>query len=249
MGQSHKQIIDEIRAKMAEIERGDARDRKTGAEFSIGAGLPASRAEAAEPTCSEEISAGTSSAFEHADAEAFDADDGRGKPSRAAGRGKAGRTAKEPAFDREAAMRKIERLCSLREQASSALRERLVRDGFSERVAEEAVDRAVECGLVDDARFADVLVRCRLAAGKGCAGIARELASHGIDPAGVESYLEAAEAGTDAELSRAMELLERKPPRAKNAREAAYRRLVGKGFSSSTASSAARTWWESTRNG
>lgn len=146
-------------------------------------------------------------------------------------------------------MRKIERLCSLREQASAALRERLVRDGFSEKVAEEAVARAVECGLVDDARFADVLVRCRLAAGKGCAGIARELASHGIDPAHVESYLDAAEAGSDAELSRALDLLERKPPRAKNAREAAYRRLVGKGFSSSIASSAARTWWGSTRNG
>ena len=247
MGQSHKQIIDEIRAKMAEIERGDARDGKTGAEFSIGAGLPASRAGTSDPMGSDEVSAGTCCAFGHVEAEAFDAD--RAKPTRAAGRGNAGRTVKEPAFDHEAAMRKIERLCSLREQASAALRERLVRDGFSEKVAEEAVGRAVECGLVDDARFADVLVRCRLAAGKGCAGIARELASHGIDPAHVESYLDAAEAGSDAELSRALDLLERKPPRAKNAREAAYRRLVGKGFSSSIASSAARTWWESTRNG
>ncbi len=247
MGQSHKQIIDEIRAKMAEIERGDARDGKTGAEFSIGAGLPASRAETADPMGFEEVSAGTNGAFGHVEAEAIDAD--RAKPSRAAGRRKTARTDKEPAFDHEAAMRKIERLCSLREQASAALRERLVRDGFSEKVAEEAVGRAVECGLVDDARFADVLVRCRLAAGKGCAGIARELASHGIDPAHVESYLDAAEAGSDAELSRALDLLERKPPRAKNAREAAYRRLVGKGFSSSIASSAARTWWESTRNG
>ncbi len=247
MGQSHRQIIDEIRAKMAEIERGDARDGKTGAEFSIGAGLPASRAETADPTGSEEVSADANGAFGHAEAEVFDAV--RGKPSHAAGRGNAGRTAKEPTFDHEAAMRKIERLCSFREQASAALRERLVRDGFSEKVAEEAVGRAVECGLVDDARFADVLVRCRLAAGKGCAGIARELASHGIDPAHVESYLDAADAGGDAELSRALDLLERKPPRAKNAREAAYRRLVGKGFSSSIASSAARTWWESTRNG
>ncbi len=247
MGQSRKQIIDEIRAKMAEIERGDARDGKTGAEFSIGAGLPASRAETSDPMGSDEVSAGTYCAFGHVEAEAFDVD--KGKPSRAAGRGNAGRTAKEPAFDHEAAMRKIERLCSMREQASAALRERLVRDGFSEKVAEEAVGRAVECGLVDDARFADVLVRCRLAAGKGCAGIARELASHGIDPAHVESYLDAAEAGSDAELSRALDLLERKPPRAKNAREAAYRRLVGKGFSSSIASSAARTWWESTCNG
>ncbi len=142
-------------------------------------------------------------------------------------------------------MRKIERLCSVRERSSSSLKERLVRDGFPDDIAANAVSRAVECGLVDDARFADVLVRSRIAAGKGCAGIARELASHGIDASAVESYVEAVESGHDSEVSRAVSLLNRKPPRAKNAREAAYRRLVGKGFSSAAASSAAREWWES----
>ena len=87
MGQSHRQIIDEIRAKMAEIERGDARDGKTGAEFSIGAGLPASRAETADPTGSEEVSADANGAFGHAEAEVFDADTGCGKPSRAPRKG------------------------------------------------------------------------------------------------------------------------------------------------------------------
>ena len=121
-------------------------------------------------------------------------------------------------------MRKIERLCSVRERSSSSLEERLIRDGFPEDVAANAVARAVECGLVDDGRFADVLVRSRIAAGKGCAGIARELASHGIEASTVESYVEATESGHDSEVARAVSFLNRKPPRAKNVREASRRR-------------------------
>lgn len=152
---------------------------------------------------------------------------------------------KEKPLDRQAAMRKIERLCSMREQASSSLRQRLIRDGFPEDIASDAVQRALDCGLVDDSRYADALVRSRLAAGKGRAGIARELNALGIDPYGINAFVEAEELGDDIEIDRAVRLIERKPPHAKNARDAAYRRLVGKGFSSSVASSAARIWWES----
>lgn len=143
------------------------------------------------------------------------------------------------------ALKKVERLCAVREQASAPLKRRLVADGFSEESAEEAVACAVRWGYVDDARYADALVRSRLAAGKGCVGIARELSEAGIDPSSVASLLDA-EADDDAESERALALLRRKPPRAKNAREAAYRRLVQKGFSSSTAARAARRWQEET---
>ena len=51
--------------------------------------------------------------------------------------------------------------------------------------------------------------------------------------------------GDDAgELARALAVLDRRPPRAKNLRDAAYRRLVQKGYGSSVASSAARRWCE-----
>ena len=44
--------------------------------------------------------------------------------------------------------------------------------------------------------------------------------------------------GDDAgELARALAVLDRRPPRAKNLRDAAYRRLVQKGYGSSVASS------------
>ena len=67
--------------------------------------------------------------------------------------------------DPDAAFRKIERLCLVRERASEQLRQRLAREGFEAEAVEAALDRALACGLVDDGRFADVLVRSRLAQG------------------------------------------------------------------------------------
>lgn len=148
------------------------------------------------------------------------------------------------AYDENAAMRKIERLCSMREQASKQLFQRLVRDGFSEKVANSAISRALSCGLVDDMRFADVLVRCRVAAGKGCAGIARELSALDIDPLSVDEFVKLSESDESVELDRALALLMRKPPRAKNAREAAYRKLVTKGYSAEISSRASRMWFD-----
>ena len=142
-----------------------------------------------------------------------------------------------------AAFRKIERLCLVREQACEQLRQRLARDGFEPEAVEAALSRALACGLVDDARFADVLVRSRLAQGRGRRGIAAELEGLGIDADSVDAL--AAGDGDDAgEVERALALLERKPPRAKNRRDAAYRRLAQKGFSASVSSTAARLWCE-----
>lgn len=89
--------------------------------------------------------------------------------------------------DPDAAFRKIERLCLVRERASEQLRQRLARGGFEAEPVEAALDRALACGLVDDGRFADVLVRSRLAQGRGRRGIAAELESLGIDADGVEA--------------------------------------------------------------
>ena len=102
--------------------------------------------------------------------------------------------------DPDAAFRKIERLCLVRERASEQLRQRLARGGFEAEAVEAALDRALACGLVDDGRFADVLVRSRLAQGRGRRGIAAELESLGIDADSVEAL---AAADDDAAVLRA----------------------------------------------
>lgn len=141
------------------------------------------------------------------------------------------------------AFSKIHRLVAVRERASEELRQRLKREGFSEEATEKALERALRSGLVDDSRFAEALVRTRLASGKGMRGIEAELEKWGIDPGAAIAHQEEA-CGEDAEVQRALEVLRRRPPKAKNQRDAAYRRLIQKGYGSSIASTAARLWNE-----
>ncbi len=145
----------------------------------------------------------------------------------------------------DSAFAKIQRLLCVREHASALLLQRLLANGFDEHIATEAVQRAIDCGLVSDERYADVLVRSRLSQGKGLRGIAYELEQAEIDPYSVPAYQEALlrDNGPD-ELDRALTVLKAKPPKAKRVREAAYRKLMQKGYDSSVAASAARIFTE-----
>lgn len=147
----------------------------------------------------------------------------------------------------EGAWRKIQRLCAVREQSSVLLAQRLVREGFDAACVDDAVERALACGLLDDARYAECLVRTRLAAGRGVAGIERELAKCGLSLGDVDGWPECFGQASDdeGELSRALALLRRNPPRSKNRREGAFRKLCSKGYSAGVASTAARMWSES----
>ena len=166
---------------------------------------------------------------------------------------RSGRTSRESmqlqtAIKHSRRLQKSNACCALREHASTLLRKRLISNGFDEHVAFEAVQRAIDCGLVCDERYADVLVRSRLSQGKGLRGIAFELEQADIDPCSVPAYQDALsnENGPD-ELTRALRLLDAKPPKAKRTREAAYRKLVQKGYTSSVAASAARIFEERCR--
>ena len=64
------------------------------------------------------------------------------------------------------AFKKIERLVKVRDRSVLEVRNRLHRDGFVADVVDAAIDRALSVGYLDDARFADVLVRSRLRSGK-----------------------------------------------------------------------------------
>ncbi len=148
--------------------------------------------------------------------------------------------------DEERAFAKIQRLACVRERCTKELVERLARDGFPQECIMPAVDRAVACGLVDDMRYAGVLIRSRISQGKGIQGVADELGRMGIDVNQVPGWPDEFLDEVPAELDRALALLRRKPPRAKDVRAAAFRRLVGKGFSQQVAYDAARRYIEET---
>lgn len=172
--------------------------------------------------------------------------------------------------DETRAFEKVTRLACARERGSRELINRLVRDGFSQEVAESAVRRALDCGLIDDTRYGAVLIRTRVAQGRGRKGIEDELERAGIaasdipgwpeeffsvddfDPFRVNvnaeddvvGYTFGSESSDEQEIERALALLRRKPPRSKNVRASAYRKLVTKGYSTSVASAATRRFME-----
>lgn len=148
----------------------------------------------------------------------------------------------------EEVFKKIIRLVKVRERATEELRTRFLKDGFDESVIESALQRVQTCNLLNDERFAEILIRSRLSSGKGEAGIRRELSHLNIEiPSWMEEEFFENEELKD-EFTRAMELLSRKPPHSKNLREGAYRKLVQKGYSSSIASEVARKWYSKVMN-
>jgi len=148
----------------------------------------------------------------------------------------------------EDALKRIEYLVSFQERCSKDMQERLVREGFSSEIAEEAVVRACSCGLINDARYAEILINSRLRSKKGKPGIERELRNLGIDVESLTCWQDAFEKHDEnSEVDRALALLTAKPPRSSQPQRTAYAKLIGKGYSSSVASTASRLWWETSQ--
>ncbi|MEE0344615.1 MAG: regulatory protein RecX [Eggerthellaceae bacterium] len=146
--------------------------------------------------------------------------------------------------DSHAAFKKIERLVKVRDRSVYEVTQRLRKDNYEQEAITSAVDKALRCGYLDDVRFADVLIRSRLRAGKGLSGIVAELKRNGINPEkDLDNFPDAYLRLFPGQKDSAIALLCKKPPRAKNKLQAAYAKLIRSGYPSSLASEAAREWY------
>lgn len=140
------------------------------------------------------------------------------------------------AFDR------IVKLCAARDRSRLELLQRLQREGHPRSACDSALERACACGLVDDARFADALVRGRVRSGKGEVAIRRDLAKHGIDPSQLAGWPEEFGLSHDDQVDRAVAFLSSSPPTAKDAYHAAFRKLQARGYPKSVVAQAVSRW-------
>lgn len=135
-----------------------------------------------------------------------------------------------PDSDYLKAMDKLHNLVCVRERTTAESYERLIKHGFEPQIAQQAVNRAVECGLVSNERYAQAYVRGKLRSGWGRKKIINGLKANGVDESSIEAcdYLFPSK---DDELARAIEELSKRPARSKNPRMTYMRRLVQKGYS------------------
>lgn len=85
-----------------------------------------------------------------------------------------------------------------REHSQRELRTRLEHGGYDEAEADAAIKRLGEQNYQDDERFAEMLLRARVAHGYGPARIRAELRSHVLSPAAIEALIVSAEVDWDA---------------------------------------------------
>lgn len=122
------------------------------------------------------------------------------------------------------------RLMSHRERSCAELGRRLLRAGYAPSVVDAVVERLRELELLDDERFARMVVRSGIASRRGARRIRDDLEKAGVDPEVATVAIEA-ELGASDEVERAREALRGSEARTWSERERLVRRLVGRGFS------------------
>lgn len=127
------------------------------------------------------------------------------------------------------AMDKIHAWVCVRERTRKECYKRLVELDYEPDVAARAVERAVECGLIDEVRYTSAYIKGKVRAGWGRGRIVHSLEENGISQ---DVISECAEffATPHEEYERALKEIDRRPARSKNPKATYVRRLLQKGY-------------------
>lgn len=128
------------------------------------------------------------------------------------------------------AMDKIASLVSVRERTCREVRNRLLKQGFTEEEADEAVESAVASGLLSEERFTRAFIRGKVSLGWGRSKIVERLEQDGVDDALVDACSDEFPSGEE-EYQMALHELSRRSTSSSDPYASYMRRLVGKGYS------------------
>jgi len=146
----------------------------------------------------------------------------------------------EDAISRDiSAMDRIVSLVNVRDRSVAEIEERLNREGYSPEDVCRAIDRAESCGILSDARFADLFIRSKIRSGWGRIKIQTHLGRYGIDVSTIQGYPERY-FDCDSEEERASAILAKRPVPSMRPVEKMARHLVSKGFDFDVSFQAAR---------
>ena len=140
---------------------------------------------------------------------------------------------------------KIVRLASYRERSSYEVRQRLLKEDCTAHDVSAALEYACICGIIDDTRFVEMLVKSRLSQGRAIDGIKRELRQHHLEHIDIDQFIDNESSVACSEEQRAQRLLESQHFYAKNKRQAAFRKLIASGYSHDIAYRVSK-WYEET---
>ena len=128
------------------------------------------------------------------------------------------------------------RLLGRREHSARELKSKLRARGVEGDVAAEIVDGLSESGWQSDARYAEMLVRSRVAQGHGPQRIEAEMRVAGVSSDEIRAAIDAAEVDWDEVIQRVWQRHFRQPAADASERQKQYRYLMGKGFDGATIS-------------
>ena len=135
---------------------------------------------------------------------------------------------------RAACKARLLRLLNTRERCESELRFKLSSDGYPSELIDELLSWALDCNLVSDQRFAEAYIAGKKNLGWGRERIERELQARDINPSTLDGYPDSFFNEED-ELARAFGQASRVYQGKQDQRQAVYKRLLSKGFSTSVA--------------
>jgi len=124
------------------------------------------------------------------------------------------------------------KLLSRREHSARELKRKLLDRGIEESDADEAIEKLSGKGLQSDDRYAEQLVRTRVAQGYGPVRIEAELKLAGLSADQIAAALDAAECDWTEQAARAHQKRFRQLPTSMAEHSRQHRFLMGRGFGS-----------------